>query len=80
MWSGIVGAMMVLDNAENEELYLPVASDYFLLKGRDRPDQTRYNDYDVRGDQSSVIFVVASESEAKCFYSALHRTSMCTTR
>lgn len=60
----IIGAIMALNFAGSEELYLPVTGRQYLLTGCDCPDQTGHNDLEVRRGRSSLFFVLLFESEA----------------
>lgn len=42
------GVLMGLDSAANKEIYLPVTAGRYFLIGRDYPDQTDHNDFDVQ--------------------------------
>lgn len=53
VWAGMIVAMMALDNAEDEELLLPVADGCHLLTGRICPDYNGHSDFEVSEAQSA---------------------------
>lgn len=71
---------MDLDDAEDEDLCLPVADGRYLLTGRSAPHQAEHNGFEV-GKGYSTGFVAWSIG-LKLFlcWSALHHTPMCSTQ
>lgn len=60
----IVAAIISLDLAGKEQFYLSPTSGLYFLAGRDFPDQSEHNAFDVRAVRSTWLFVLNSVSEA----------------
>lgn len=61
----IIGAVIVLDNAGDEESYLPVTGVRYLLTGRGCTDQIGHNTFEVREGRIPGLFVIFFGSKAK---------------
>lgn len=63
-WIQIIGAILTLHTAEDEELSLPVPAARYLLKSRDCLGQPEHNVFNFRDGRSPGSFVMVSRSEA----------------
>lgn len=62
-----IGTVMGIDSTWNEKLYQPVTDGRYLLKSCDCLHQVGDDDYEVRQDQSTVLFVLVFGSATKYF-------------
>lgn len=62
----IIGAIMTLNIAENQELYQIVTGELYLLTSCNCRDQSRHDDFEGAEDWSPGFFVLISRSKAKC--------------
>lgn len=64
LWLEMLGAMMDLDSAGKENLYMPVTGSCNLLTGCGCSDHTGHNHFEFWEGQSPGLFVLVPESEA----------------
>lgn len=62
----VIGTMMILDSADDANIYLPMTSGRYLLKCRASLDHTGNNSLEFSQGPSAGLFVLASVSEVNC--------------
>lgn len=60
---GLVLTAIDLQTARDAGIYIPATGSRYVLLGRDFPDQTGHNDYDVLEDQSTGFSLLVSGTE-----------------
>lgn len=66
VYLGMIGSVVALDIARNEELYFSVTGGLYLLTGRNFHNQPEGNSFEVGEGRSPGFFVVVSGYEALC--------------